>query len=134
MEHFRHEANCWRFIGIFFGELYRQLKGTVLEGRIVRAENHSIPYHYVVISRRSRDTGRWVFLESTRNKRKQVCDLMEFNACVVITTSRLFSLYFRAHGIPLQQNEKDCLRCPRDFSAMHIDSTSFYFLFRGQRI
>lgn len=65
MKHFWDKANCRRFVGIFLGELYRQLERAVLEGRIVRPENHSIPNHNIVISRRARDTCGWIFLEST---------------------------------------------------------------------
>lgn len=68
MKHLRDEADCWRFVGIFFGEFYRQLKRAVLEGRIVRAENHSIPNHNIVVGRSTGDAGRWIFLESTKRK------------------------------------------------------------------
>jgi len=66
MKHLGNESYCWRFIGILFREFYRQLERAVLEGRVVRTENHSIPYHDIVIGWRTRDARRWIFLESTK--------------------------------------------------------------------
>lgn len=64
MEHFRHEPDRGGFVGVFFREFYCELKGAVLEGRVVRAKDDGVPDHYVVVCGRSRHPRRGVFLQS----------------------------------------------------------------------
>lgn len=69
MENLRDEADRRWLVGILLGEFYRQLEGTVFEGRVMWAEDHSVPYHDVVVSGRARDSSGGILLKSV-NKRE----------------------------------------------------------------
>lgn len=70
MEYLRDETDRWWLVRVLLGEFYCQLEGTVLEGRVMWAEDHSVPYHDVVVSGRARDSSGRVLLKSASGRRK----------------------------------------------------------------
>lgn len=70
VEHLGDEADRRRLVRVLLGKFYCQLKRAVLEGGVVRPENHSVPYHDVVVCGRPRHTGRRVLLQSAMDDRR----------------------------------------------------------------
>lgn len=49
MKHLADEFDSWRLVGVLFFEVHDKPKGSILEGRISRADNDSIPCKVLVL-------------------------------------------------------------------------------------
>lgn len=64
MEHLGDKVDFWRLAWIILGELEGQLKRSTIPGSVIRAENHSIPGHDIIIQRCTTDAKRGILLHS----------------------------------------------------------------------